>query len=1040
MTEKQYRLHRLKQINDKIVNRRLILYGIGRNTEAIIEHFKNLNILALIDESRVGKYIYGKKIISFEEALLLNPDIIIIAAEAQSEREIVKRIINECVSNKIQILNMYGIDVIEYFREDLIQDIDYKEITSEKIIKTISASDVVCFELMGVLCETHFYNQESMWRYIEAQYNINQFYNNRLQAEKQKIPSRPYNILDIYSSYLVNTFAEVSETNKICQIEEGIFLDSVFPKDKVLEMFRYSIELGKKVYIVSDLPYTWNTINKILNKVGVIENIPIIQENFGNKTISRGLIRQALNNNLEREILYLGNKNSLGYYISKSYGMKQYMIKNSLEYFCNLTDISLEVESDKLNIFKSWITKEFNSPFYIDNQEKAIEIVDGLNKKDEYQGEDLNLIQFIISDNISDYAPLLVPQYKNIDVSIIIPVYNHFEYTYACLQSIIANTVKVKYEVIIADDCSTDITINISEIIKGIRVIKNTENLLFLKNCNNAARYAKGKYIVFLNNDTQVRYNWLYPLSFLLDKDETIGLVGSKLLFPDGTIQEAGGLIYRDGTAANFGRGGNPQSSEVNYVREVDYISGASIMIRHDLWNEIGGFDEIFTPAYCEDSDLAFEVRKHGRRVVYQPASEVIHFEGVSNGKNISDGIKKYQEINISKLRIKWKDILINQSSAGEKEEFAAKDRKQGRKTVLFISGTVPTYDRDAGSKTIMSYLKLFMQYNYIVKFWPTNMYATQPYTLELQQMGIEVLYGSSMKNKMSRWLFEHQKDIDYAFIHYPSAGSDVIDLLKMTSIRTRYYGHDLHYLRLKREYDLTKDKNCLLESDLFYKREKEIISKADYVYYPANNEIEIVKKEFGKKNAKQISPYMYDDMDPFVYEPQSREGIMFIGGSHGPNEDAVLWFLSEIYPDIYNEKKIPFYLVGADQSAIIKQIKNDGIRNIGYVTDDELTDLYHKIRMVVIPLRYGAGIKGKVVDAMYHKVPIVSTSVGIEGIQGVHDCVEIVDTAHGFRDSILNLYDNYRRLVTMSEQYSKIIDKDFSVSAAWKKIERDFV
>lgn len=242
-------------------------------------------------------------------------------------------------------------------------------------------------------------------------------------------------------------------------------------------------------------------------------------------------------------------------------------------------------------------------------------------------------------NKLEDFPILAVPQYENPIVSIIIPVYNQFHYTYNCIDSIIANSGEIKYEIIVANDCSTDQTSRIDEVIQGIVLINNAENLNFLKNCNNAAKYAKGKYILFLNNDTQVQPNWLAPLVDLIEKDKQIGMVGSKLINPDGTLQEAGGIIFKDGSPCNYGRGSDPDLPEFNYVKEVDYISGASIMILRSLWEEIGGFDEEFAPAYCEDSDLAFTVRKLGYKVMYQPRSVVVHFEGISNGKDTSSGL-----------------------------------------------------------------------------------------------------------------------------------------------------------------------------------------------------------------------------------------------------------------------------------------------------------------------------------------------------------------------------------------------------------------
>lgn len=203
---------------------------------------------------------------------------------------------------------------------------------------------------------------------------------------------------------------------------------------------------------------------------------------------------------------------------------------------------------------------------------------------------------------------------------------------------------------LIGNDCSTDLTTQIEQIIPGVRCITNEKNLRFVLNCKNAAKCANGTYLLFLNNDTQVQPNWLKPLVDLIESADDIGMVGAKLVYPDGTLQEAGGILWRDGSAWNYGHGQNPALPEFNYVKEVDYISGAAIMLSRALWEEIGGFDERFVPAYCDDSDLAFTIRKMGYRVMYQPKSVVVHFEGVSNGTDIATGQKQYQVINSKKI------------------------------------------------------------------------------------------------------------------------------------------------------------------------------------------------------------------------------------------------------------------------------------------------------------------------------------------------------------------------------------------------------
>lgn len=240
-------------------------------------------------------------------------------------------------------------------------------------------------------------------------------------------------------------------------------------------------------------------------------------------------------------------------------------------------------------------------------------------------------------------------------VSIIIPVYNQYNYTILCLWSILNHTKDISYEIIVADDNSTDETKNLQTKIKNIKVIHNSSNMGFLKNCNSAAQFATGKYLVFLNNDTQAQSGWLNSLVELIENDKEIGLVGSKLIFPNATLQEAGAYISYTGDSYRPGQGRNPALNRFNKIKEVDYISGASIMISRILWNDLKGFDEIYDKAYYEDVDIAFRIREEkGLKVVYQPMSEIIHFEGSSyNEKALI-----YSNFNKIKFVNKWSSIL----------------------------------------------------------------------------------------------------------------------------------------------------------------------------------------------------------------------------------------------------------------------------------------------------------------------------------------------------------------------------------------------
>src|SRR5262249_36533764 len=161
-----------------------------------------------------------------------------------------------------------------------------------------------------------------------------------------------------------------------------------------------------------------------------------------------------------------------------------------------------------------------------------------------------------------------------------------------------------------------------------------------------------------------VEEGWLDELRDTFDARPDAGTVGSKLIYPDGALQEAGGIIWADGAASNFGKGDDPSRPEYNYLRPVDYLSGASIMLPRDLLRQLGGFDESYGPGYYEDVDLAFRVRAAGKSVLYQPMSCVTHYEGITSGTDSRSGAKASQIANRPKFLDRWREALANRPAA----------------------------------------------------------------------------------------------------------------------------------------------------------------------------------------------------------------------------------------------------------------------------------------------------------------------------------------------------------------------------------------
>jgi O-antigen biosynthesis protein len=608
-------------------------------------------------------------------------------------------------------------------------------------------------------------------------------------------------------------------------------------------------------------------------------------------------------------------------------------------------------------------------------------------------------------------------------VSIIVPVFNQSHYTFNCLNSL-KSLQSVEYEVIVVDDASTDDTQEVLSNISGIRIITNSDNLGFIRSCNRGSSEARGEFICFLNNDTKVFPNWMESLLEVISNNQTVGAVGSKLIYPNGKLQEAGGIIWKDASGCNFGRLEDPNKPEYNYVREVDYCSGASLLVKKEIFTSIGGFSEEFLPAYYEDTDLCFTIRSLGYKVMYQPKSQVIHFEGISSGTDIKSGVKKHQETNAVKFEIKWRETLKEHLPQDAKDQDGAR-RHSRTPTILIIDSYVPLYDKEAGSYRLYNIIKIFKNLEYSIIFLPDNGLQQEPYVSELQAMGVEVIYSTIEIPEMKSHLLERLSMVDIAWVCRPELCDKYFGLLRENPrIKIIYDTIDLHFVRLKREKELLgKDSHQPITWQEFQKQELRLAKLVDKTIVVTSIEKNILSS-FGVQNISVI-PTIHQRYTKSLPKFHERNGLLFIGGyNHAPNVDAVIWLCGHIMPLIWAQyPDIQLTLLGSNPPTQVKNLQNNLVTVTGYIHDVEPYFLNH--RVFVAPLRYGAGIKGKVGQSLSYGLPIVSTSVGVEGFDLTHEReAMIVDKAEDFANSILALYKNTDTWEALSQAGIKSIDR----------------
>ena len=623
------------------------------------------------------------------------------------------------------------------------------------------------------------------------------------------------------------------------------------------------------------------------------------------------------------------------------------------------------------------------------------------------------------------------------EISIIIPVYNQLDYTRACLASIQHNSELESYEVIVLDDCSTDATQEVVCNVPGVIYLRAETNAGFIASCNRGARRARGKYLVFLNNDTTVTRGWLRELRETFISEPDAGLVGSKLVYPDGRLQEAGGIIWRDGSGWNRGKFKDQAHPQFNYLREVDYCSAASVMIPKELFETLGGFDSKYAPAYYEDTDLAFKVAAHGRKVFYQPLSVVVHYEGISSGTDLSSGTKRYQEVNRKTFTDAWAKTLADKPENGDIVAFDAP--KPGGKRILVIDHHLPMHDRDSGSLRMFQILTLLHKLGHQVTFLPDNLADIPPYGDDLRKRGIAVMHHP-YTSKIADYLGKEGSRYDVVILSRCDFARKHIEHVRRFAPQSRliFDTVDLHFLRTHREAELTQDPAIQVAGREKEEAEYRLIDNADETWVVSTVEKELLSQARPDTVVHVVSNIVESPGSALPFS--ARRDFLFIGSfQHTPNIDAVMFFAREIYPLVKPELATSkFFIIGDKAPPEVIALADENVIVTGLVPDAR--PYFDNVKLSIAPLRYGAGVKGKVNQSMGLGVPVVATSIAVEGMGLTNrEDVLIADDPKSFARALLEVYSSSELWDRISEAGVRKTEAMFSRATAERQLRRLF-
>ncbi len=633
---------------------------------------------------------------------------------------------------------------------------------------------------------------------------------------------------------------------------------------------------------------------------------------------------------------------------------------------------------------------------------------------------------------------LRFPEVDAPDVSIVMPAHNKVEVTYLGLCSLLTAYNAASFEVILVDDASTDETSEIESFVSGIKVVRNAEPQRFIRAVNAGAAEARGSYVALLNNDVEVTTGWLDELVAAFDRFADVGLVGSKLLYPDGRLQEAGGIVWGSGNPWNYGHGQNPWEPRFCYARQADYLSGAALMTTREIWQEVGGLSSYLEPMYFEDTDLAFKVREAGYTTWCIPSSVVYHYEGMTSGTDTASGFKRFQEVNRPKFKRRWSQAFSRFGQDGQQPDLEKDRGIVGR--VLVVDQGVPRPDRDAGSYAAIKEIELIRSLGYKVTFLPRNMAHMGRYTDDLQRMGVEVIYAPFYLST-DDYLAKHGAGFDAIYITRYYVALDLLDRVRTSAPGAKVIlnNADLHFLRELRAGLAVKDDGKVAEAARTRDRELSVMRRVDAIASYNDVEHSVITSHIDGAVPVVKCPWVVDMPDE-VPPPSARRGLSFLGNfAHPPNVEAVEWFVRSVMPLLRSAGlKLDFRIYGAGLPDRISALRDKDIHPEGFV--ETVSEAYDRSRIFVAPLLSGAGIKGKVLAALAHGVPTVMTPVAAEGIglRHGHDCF-IVEGPDDWAEAIARLQTDDTLWQAISDNSRSYVAAAYSFETGRERMRRIF-
>lgn len=583
------------------------------------------------------------------------------------------------------------------------------------------------------------------------------------------------------------------------------------------------------------------------------------------------------------------------------------------------------------------------------------------------------LYRTALADFLASGAGIRFPEAAEPLVSVLLVLYNRAELTLRCLRSI-AEFREAELEVIVVDNASSDETPALLASVQGIRVIRNRANRGFTLAVNQAARRARGHYLLLLNNDAELLPGALSSALGTIRGAVGIGAVGGRIVLLDGTLQEAGSIVWRDGSCLGYARGESPLAPAVMFRRDVDFCSGAFLLTPRELFLREGGFDDVFSPAYYEEVDYCLRLWETGLRVVYEPRAAILHYEFASSS-SMSEAVRLQAAHREAFVR-KHAPRLRQHHPPALEHLLEARQRPARGSRVLMLDDRVPREALGAGFPRALRMIRVLVELGHAVTLYPLSVpdegwesaYAEVP-------REVEIMLGHG-EPRLARFLAERAGHYDVFVVSRPHNMARLLPHLPPRGRRPAivYDAEAVFALREIGGRRVRGEAASPVEERAMVEEEMALSSEADVVLGVSEGECEAFRRG-GSRTVVRVGHALEARPTPATFE--ERRGFLFVGSAHqdrDPNVDAVSWFVTEIFPLVREAlgEDVPLLVAGALRFSRVAALAGPQVVLLGDL--ERLEGVYDRARVFVAPTRYAAGLPHKVHQAAAAGLPTVIT------------------------------------------------------------------